>query len=659
LKEGGVQMTSLTTLLSHHRYLFLYHDTLVISKQKGACSYKLKEKLRLNRVWVASSNSADSFLIGWPFCNYLVHFRSRSEKEEWYELFSYCVQQCLRPLSTTIAMDINVRGRKQVIRRRIDNGKKSGELVMETAADLGLSHTSYELRLVVGEGSGKTLQGPENVYVVIMSEIERQGIRLSDSQRQSLDACPIANARLILSNIKSSKSSSPMQIVNNIKKRVLQRSDSRGIFGRELDGPTPPQPVMSIVDHLRMHGYDMEGVFRKSPKQSTLRECRSEIERGLVPDYKKYGTHVLASVLKDYLRSIPGKILLSGNYDLWIKEVVDEADHEKKVRTLLGILPKAHAILLTNVLKLLNKIASSPSSKMTASALSVCLAPSFLETQSSDPLESGKKIPLLVEFLILNASEVMPPGFNSDNIFSILNSVDHNANHLCSPEPTCSDDEGSQRTPIIEEVDGGRHHSIQWAHDCRDRIFFFRSVAVLEKKSLFQEEPPSRKESREEATQTPDCGLPRIGDCHSRFPAFRGSVTHSQEVADAIVEPQLRAPSKEGNHVPSQEPILRTITGNGELRSSIAFVYLLQSSCLCELGMKIQYDVSVYDRILYIRIHNSPPTTYTTAASVKSVRRADACVGMDSLEINWSVRQLKTLFQDKRAPSINTDYTTS
>ncbi|XGW22777.1 hypothetical protein V3C99_005194 [Haemonchus contortus] len=889
LKEGGVQMTSLTTLLSHHRYLFLYHDTLVISKQKGACSYKLKEKLRLNRVWVASSNSADSFLIGWPFCNYLVHFRSRSEKEEWYELFSYCVQQCLRPLSTTIAMDINVRGRKQVIRRRIDNGKKSGELVMETAADLGLSHTSYELRLVVGEGSGKTLQGPENVYVVIMSEIERQGIRLSDSQRQSLDACPIANARLILSNIKSSKSSSPMQIVNNIKKRVLQRSDSRGIFGRELDGPTPPQPVMSIVDHLRMHGYDMEGVFRKSPKQSTLRECRSEIERGLVPDYKKYGTHVLASVLKDYLRSIPGKILLSGNYDLWIKEVVDEADHEKKIaacKTLLGILPKAHAILLTNVLKLLNKIASSPSSKMTASALSVCLAPSFLESsaQSSDPLESGKKIPLLVEFLILNASEVMPPGFNSDNIFSILNSVDHNANHLCSPEPTCSDDEGSQRTPIIEEVDGDQLLSssdfkddlpsdrpprfLEVIHEnegvlsfsdsddevepirrplsrasfrsetlrqqtgdtltkeevlpeksvsnqlvderkqpdtprspCLKRIHFQRKQEQVQQRSseLFKfdalheikpdrsreekcvEEPPSRKESREEATQTPDCGLPRIGDCHSRFPAFRGSVTHSQEVsdfgsarkADAVVETPLRAPTKEGNRsdepqkptvhvhpftpdVPSQEPILRTITErlqslrdnqldvnssprlsrrsfpapDERIRFRDSFIDVLESPRLIRRSYEPEpspmasrrsvVDNRVLHEDLYSPLHKSQDFSFRSdsvpkycdphiiterfssycieppvdeqlrkaapmkraeivrtgsqredktspamqkdiqrAASVKSVRRADACVGMDSLEINWSVRQLKTLFQDKRAPSINTDYTTS
>uniref|UniRef100_A0A0K0DGA2 Rho-GAP domain-containing protein n=1 Tax=Angiostrongylus cantonensis TaxID=6313 RepID=A0A0K0DGA2_ANGCA len=454
MKEGIVQMTSLSTLLSQQRYLFLYYDTLVVSKQKGVCCFKLKEKLRLSRVWVASSNSADSFIIGWPFCNYLVHFRNRNEKEEWFEMFSYCVQQCLRPLSTTITMDINVRGRKQVIRRRVDNGKKSGELIVETAADLGLSHTSYELRLLVGDGTAKSLQGPENVYVVIMSEIERQGIRLSESQRQSLDACPIANARLMLSNIKSSKSSA-MQIVNSIKKRVLHRSDPRGIFGRELDGPTPPQSVMSIVDHLRLYGYETEGIFRKSPKQSTMMECRSEMERGLVPDYKKYGTHVLASVLKDYLRSIPGKILLSGNYDLWIREVVDEPNHERKIaacRNLLGLLPTSHWILLRNLLNLLSMIAGSPSSKMSASALSVCLAPSFLDP--SDPLESGKKIPLLIEFLILNAVEVTPPGFSTDNVFSILSPVDHNANHLYSPVPTCSDDDGSQQTPIIEEMGG-------------------------------------------------------------------------------------------------------------------------------------------------------------------------------------------------------------
>ncbi|KIH65755.1 RhoGAP domain protein [Ancylostoma duodenale] len=714
-------------------------------------------------------------------------------------------------------MDINVRGRKQVIRRRIDNGKKSGELVVETAADLGLSHTSYELRLVVGDGAGKTLQGPENVYVVIMSEIERQGIR----------------------------------------KRVLQRTDSRGFFGRELDGPTPPQPVMSIVDHLRMNGCDTEGVFRKSPKQSTLKECRSEMERGLVPDYAKYGTHVLASVLKDYLRSIPGKILLSGNYDLWIKEVADETDHEKKIaacKSLLKLLPTAHSILLANVLKLLKKIANSPTSKMTASALSVCLAPSFLESpeQSSDPLEGGKKIPLLVEFLILNAADVMPPGFNADNVFSILNPVDHNANHLCSPVPTCSDDEGSQRTPIIEEV-GENSPSLsslrddlpserpprflEVIHENDGVLSFsdsdeepehilrplsrasFRSETLRQqsqdtltkeqeqvqqrsselfkydtrldvkpdrtKEEKVPEDPPSRKESREEATQTPDCGLPRLGDCESRFPAFRGShsneahepSTHNRMVRkETVIVDCLPRPAttitKDPYHpeesqkptvhvhpftpdVPSQEPILRTIT---ERLQSLRDNQLIDSSprltrrshlaseepvrfrnSYIDCGESPRFSRKFFEpevvpspkntrksavimesRVsredLYVPLYKpqdlpakqetpykcqdpqiiterfssyciEPPTDYRLnqdpprkvelvrsashrdekaanfqremqrAASVKNGRRGDTCVGMDPLEINWSVRQLKTLFQDTRAPSIDTDYT--
>ncbi|KAK5976463.1 hypothetical protein GCK32_013308 [Trichostrongylus colubriformis] len=282
----------------------------------------------------------------------------------------------------------------------------------------------------------------------------------------------------------------------------------------------------------------------------------------------------------------------------------------------------------------------------------------------------------------------MPPGFNSDNIFSILNSVDHNANHLCSPEPTCSDDEGSQRTPIIEEVEGEPSPSLSDLRDdlpsdrptrflevihenegvlsfsdsdeetellqsplsrasfrsetlrqqnddtltreevipeksipnqlvderkqpdtprspCLKRIHFQRKQEQVQQRSseLFKfdarhelkpdrpkeekcvEEPPSRKESREEATQTPDCGLPRIGDCYSRFPAFRGSITHSTETNGAavarkesgVVDNPLRSAAKEGSrsdepqkptvhvhpftpHIPSQEPILRTIT---------------------------------------------------------------------------------------------------
>nr|CAD2179933.1 unnamed protein product [Meloidogyne enterolobii] len=38
---------------------------------------------------------------------------------------------------------------------------------------------------------------------------------------------------------------------------------------------------------------------------------------GQVPDFHQFNIHVTASLLKDYLRSIPGQLLLSGNYRLW------------------------------------------------------------------------------------------------------------------------------------------------------------------------------------------------------------------------------------------------------------------------------------------------------------------------------------------------------
>ncbi|KAF1769782.1 hypothetical protein GCK72_001599 [Caenorhabditis remanei] len=897
LKEGSVQLTSLSTLLSHHRYFFLYHETLIISKQKGACSYKLKEKLRLEKVWVASSNTADSFLIGWPFTNYLVHFRNTEEKDEWFELLSCCVQQCLRPLFTTISMDINVRGRKQTIRRRVDNGKKSGEIVVDTAGDLGLPHTSYQLTLSVGDNSHRQLQGPENVYVAIMSEIERQGTRLSESQKQSLDTCPIANCRLILSTIKSASGPSAKQIVNSIKKKVLTRTDSRSIFGKELNGPTPPQPIMTIVDHLRMDGFDAEGIFRKSPKQSTFKELKSELDKGVVPDFHKYNTHVLASILKEYLRSIPGKILLSGNYELWMREISDESVFERKItscRALLSHLPTSHSILLANVLKLLNKISNSPTSKMNASSLSVCLAPSFLE--SPDPMEGGKKIPPLVEFLISNAAQVMP-GFSTDNVFAIMSSpmIDHNSNMICSPAPSSShsDDGGSsQKTPIIEELneaddatsqsslaesdlpDEPRGNSVHLEtiseiseppiHDerllfssseseyeeddedelrsyrpqrstsststsscfvrtsfvsetlktssddvdkglnketprspCLKRIHFQRTEAQHRnkegtvkldfeamkfhhhqrpsvRKSSLEEvarknsaeflsyhhsrEPsdavtptppksmnagtPIRKESREEATQTADCGLPNISASDSRFPAFKSSsvamLTETYKSPSSSSSSSSSSSTSSSSTIPSdphprpyflkdeynqpsskptvqvapfsQEPSLKTINDrlNALRQNSIILASSNETTVPPEPSMstssRFRSDVtksltnspimprsyggsimqkdreehcfvpddfykapvkkpelqrSSSQRGLTNNNNNNKQILASRPSSVKTARRfanggIEACVGMDPLEINWSVSQLKTLFQDTKAPAIDT-----
>jgi hypothetical protein len=41
----------------------------------------------------------------------------------------------------------------------------------------------------------------------------------------------------------------------------------------------PPQPVLTMIDHLLLYGSDVEGIFRKSPKQQTVRVLRQQLDQ--------------------------------------------------------------------------------------------------------------------------------------------------------------------------------------------------------------------------------------------------------------------------------------------------------------------------------------------------------------------------------------------
>jgi Rho GTPase-activating protein 20 len=113
---------------------------------------------------------------------------------------------------------------------------------------------------------------------------------------------------------------------------------------------------------------------------------------------------VTASLLKDYLRSIPGQLLLSGNYPLWMDALQQPNAQEQlsRCRRLLALLPPAHTVLLRSLLRLLRKVATNEQqTKMGVSALAVCIAPSLLE--KLDQVESVRVVPELVIFLVQNA----------------------------------------------------------------------------------------------------------------------------------------------------------------------------------------------------------------------------------------------------------------
>ncbi|CAD5206619.1 unnamed protein product [Bursaphelenchus okinawaensis] len=421
LKDGATQLTSLTTLMTHHRHFFLFDDVLLVSKQKGPNSYKFKEKILLSKVWVASNNCTHSFLIGWPHYNYVAHFSSEKEKDEWLAGLTTNIKKKLGSLYTTISVIVKVDGRKQVLRHEIVNGATTSEILSQlvTKLNLGSDTNMFELFIEIN-GTAHLLHGIENVYAILKHYVEKVGLNIA--QLQHLDTCPLVQCRLI---IQPSLTPAPANsLLNQVKKVILSRMESKKLFGKKLEGSMPPQPVLTMIDYLTMNAQNVEGIFRKSPKLSTFEELKSMLNHGQVPNFHEFSPHVTASLLKDYLRSIPGQLLLSGNYQMWL-DVTAQTEHSIKItkcKNLLQLLPPSHTILLRCILRLLRGIANKPQSQMNIKSLAVCIAPSLLENPVASIEDSVKKVPELAEFLIVNAP-VLFENFEDDGALLLNNQL--------------------------------------------------------------------------------------------------------------------------------------------------------------------------------------------------------------------------------------------
>uniref|UniRef100_A0A0R3S0X2 Rho-GAP domain-containing protein n=1 Tax=Elaeophora elaphi TaxID=1147741 RepID=A0A0R3S0X2_9BILA len=427
---------------------------------RAANSYKLKEKIRLDRIWLVSNDCPHSFLIGWPIYNFIAHFAevnlvktygTEDQKREWEMLLQQRILRSrakISPRFTTIPVSVLIDGRTQVMKKKIGISQTTNEILRELVNELAIPvEEEVELSFDAGNGDGiSTLQGPECVFCIVMEHVKNTGYRLSEIQLEKIDALPLIQCRLVLASAGNSYSSTS-SIVSHFK-RVLSRSESRRFFGRPLEGSSPPQPVLTMIDHLMLHGVDIEGLFRKSPKQSTVRMLRAQLDRGSVPDFYQFNPHVTAALLKEYLREIPGKLLLSGNFELWASAMEQTLDCQKAVLRLLHMLPSAHSALLAKFLRLLRAIANSPQSKMTAQSLAVCVAPSLLDNPKGDSATSW--LPDLAEYLIVNAPFLLEPF--RDVQLAISSSVSNDSGlsdvDLCLETSVSNSDSGIIGSPV-------------------------------------------------------------------------------------------------------------------------------------------------------------------------------------------------------------------
>ncbi|KAB7498065.1 Rho GTPase-activating protein 20 [Armadillidium nasatum] len=194
------------------------------------------------------------------------------------------------------------------------------------------------------------------------------------------------------------------------------------LFGRLLEDicdkdELPPKSIFKnvkirrqiLLQDLTRRGPSEFGVFRKSGNARIVRELKASLDREeeLILTSNTPVT-IVASLFKDFIRSLPNCLFCSELYDQWM-ELCSISNKEKKVQTaqhLCSLIPGSHRILVKLLLYVLNLIAAkSEFNKMTPDNLGICLGPSILNTGKED-VSYDPKVSEVLSFMITNFDEV-------------------------------------------------------------------------------------------------------------------------------------------------------------------------------------------------------------------------------------------------------------
>ncbi|XP_040471038.1 T-cell activation Rho GTPase-activating protein-like [Falco naumanni] len=180
-----------------------------------------------------------------------------------------------------------------------------------------------------------------------------------------------------------------------VRARSLERlMEAQAEFGQPLaalcgEDNTLPRPIQELLAVLHQEGPMTEGIFRRAAGGTELRQLREALDRGTEVDVGSQPALLLAVILKEFLRSIPTKLLLIDLYEDWMA-AMERASKQAKVEELKAVadkLPAANLLLLKRLMALLQHIGhNAATSRMSCSNLAICVGPNLLSPPNEDLL---------------------------------------------------------------------------------------------------------------------------------------------------------------------------------------------------------------------------------------------------------------------------------
>ncbi|XP_031621134.1 unconventional myosin-IXb-like isoform X2 [Contarinia nasturtii] len=154
-----------------------------------------------------------------------------------------------------------------------------------------------------------------------------------------------------------------------------------------------PVKIEQLIMKIEMHGLYTEGLYRKSGVNSKIKELKVKMAeaKGEI-DYELYNVHVLANVLKSFLREMPEPLLTFDRYDDFLRasELSETTDRVSTMMSLIKKLPAAHHALLERLIFHLALVAQREQfNRMSASSLAIVFAPCVLRTNRIVPAQDS------------------------------------------------------------------------------------------------------------------------------------------------------------------------------------------------------------------------------------------------------------------------------
>ncbi|XP_075231101.1 rho GTPase-activating protein 44-like isoform X2 [Lycorma delicatula] len=172
-------------------------------------------------------------------------------------------------------------------------------------------------------------------------------------------------------------------------------SSMKPVFGFPLEdhlrltGRTIAYPIELCVCALLVLGMDEEGLFRVAGGASKMRRMKLSFDAGCMEietaiDYRD--PHIIAGVLKSYLRELPEPLLTNRLYDEWMAAARVPSDGRlQALWSVVQKLPKANLDNLRYLVKFLSLLSKNhESNKMTPQNIAIVIAPNLIWCPADD-----------------------------------------------------------------------------------------------------------------------------------------------------------------------------------------------------------------------------------------------------------------------------------